>query len=79
MNKPDPKTNPCYYCTEETGRCPHCHGTCERWTDAQKLREIDKKKKHDFDKEHAYFMTEAQREITIKNQKKYNIHGIRRK
>lgn len=79
MKKPDPKTDPCFYCTAETGRCSHCHGTCERFAEAQVLKEAEKKKKKEFDKEHSYFMTEAQKDITIKNQKKYNQHGTRRK
>lgn len=34
--------NPCHYCTEEDGRNPHCHSTCEehrKW-----LLENEKKK-----------------------------------
>ena len=77
--KVDPKTDPCYYCTAETGRNAHCHATCERWAEAQILKEIEKKKKRDFDREHAYFMSEAQKNTTIKNQRKYNKHGERRK
>lgn len=79
MNKPDIKTDPCFYCTEETGRSPRCHGNCERWAEAQKLREIEKHKKHDFDKEHVFFMSAAQEKTTKKNQIKYNAKGLRRK
>lgn len=79
MNKPDPKTDPCFYCTPETGRSPHCHGSCEKWAEALNLREIEKKKKHDFDKEHDFFMTEAQKKTVIRNKIKYNEHGNRRK
>lgn len=75
----NPETDPCFYCTEETGRCTHCHATCERYANAKKLKEAEKKKKHDFDKEHSYFMSEAQKNTTIKNQQKYNKHGTRRK
>lgn len=79
MKKPDPKTDPCYYCTAETGRNPHCHANCERFAKAQILKEEEKKKKEEFDKEHFYFMTEAQKNIARKNKRKYNWHGIRRK
>lgn len=79
MNKPDPKLNPCFYYTEEAGRSENCHGKCERFAKSRELNEQEKKKKHDFDKEHAVFMTEAAKNITIKNQKKYNRYGTRRK
>ena len=77
--KVDPKTEPCYYCTAETGRNAHCHSICERYAEAQILKNQEKKKKHDFDKEHSFFMSDAQKDKVIKNQRKYNKHGIRRK
>ena len=77
--KVDPKTDPCYYCTAETGRNAHCHSNCERFAKAQIFKEEERKKKRNFDKEHSYFMSEAQKNTTIKNQRKYNRHGIRRK
>lgn len=79
MNKPDPEKNPCYYCTPEQGRNPHCHGTCERFAHAHELNEADKKAKHDFDFQHQPFLTEALKDRIIKNQTKYNSHGLRRK
>ena len=79
MKNPDPKTDPCFYCTAETGRNAHCHANCERFAEAQILKEAEKKKKAEFDKEHSYFMSEAQKNNTMKNQRKYNRHGTRRK
>lgn len=79
MKNPDPKTDPCFYCTAETGRNAHCHANCERFAEAQILKEAEKKKKAEFDKEHSYFMSEAQKNTTMKNQRKYNRHGTRRK
>lgn len=79
MKNPDPKTDPCFYCTAETGRNAHCHANCERFAEAQILKEAEKKKKAEFDKEHSYFMSEAQKNATMKNQRKYNRHGTRRK
>ena len=77
--KVDPKTDPCYYCTAETGRNAHCHATCERYAEAQILKAAEKKKKRDFERENSFFMSEAQKNITIRNQRKYNKQGGRRK
>ena len=45
VKNPDPKTDPCFYCTAETGRNAHCHANCERFAEAQILKEAEKKKK----------------------------------
>ena len=79
MNKPDPERNPCYYCTPEQGRNPHCHGTCERFAHACELNEADKAAQKKFKEEHQPFLTEALKDRTMKNQIKYNSYGIRRK
>lgn len=42
-------------------------------------RAAEKKAKHDFDFQHQPFLTEALKDRTIKNQTKYNSHGLRRK
>lgn len=73
--KPDPKTDPCFYCAKHSA---DCHTTCREYKIAAVLRELEKRKISKYNRERPCFMTVAEKERTLYNRKKYTRHGNRR-
>lgn len=73
MNNDD---NPCWGCKERT---EFCHRTCKKGKVAAIKRELLRRKKNKYWREHKHFLTEGERKRAIANLKWKGIQGRKKK